>query len=228
MEDLTYEQIELYGPPRPEAQDTIIDLTHEEFSNDPHSISNADRRNERSPLRTKRIVAVVNPTINIRSTEPDRSVHFTEPVIFQDTGNAVVPGTPPAIDISDYDGDIEDEIMSDAASDSDISVGNDAPENEIIQDDVALVQRQPRKEDVQQTRDINVFIGAFMTVHAQLELYDLMDKLGDRVLYTDTDSLIFVSRDGDWMPPLGDHLGELTDEIGDDDYIMEYCSSGPK
>ncbi|RXN36931.1 putative DNA polymerase [Labeo rohita] len=88
--------------------------------------------------------------------------------------------------------------------------------------------QKPRKEDVQQTRDINVFIGAFMTVHAQLELYDLMDKLGDRVLYTDTDSLIFVSRDGDWMPPLGDHLGELTDEIGDDDYIMEYCSSGPK
>ncbi|RXN15773.1 myosin heavy chain [Labeo rohita] len=82
MEDLTYKQIELYGPPRPEAQVTIIDLMHKEFSIDPHgmiidlthkessddqdgpSISNADRRNERSPLRTKRIVAVVNPTIN--------------------------------------------------------------------------------------------------------------------------------------------------------------------
>lgn len=30
------------------------------------------------------------------------------------------------------------------------------------------------------------------------------------------------------MPPLGDHLGELTDEIGVDDYITEFCSSGPK
>ncbi|RXN04030.1 hypothetical protein ROHU_013112 [Labeo rohita] len=49
-------------------------------------------------------------------------------------GDAVVPGTPPTIDISDYDGDIEDEIISDAASD--ISVGNNALENEIIQDNV--------------------------------------------------------------------------------------------
>ncbi len=73
-----------------------------------------------------------------------------------------------------------------------------------------------------------MFIGAFTTAHARLELYDLMDKLGDRVLYSDTDSVIFVSRDGDWIPPLGDHLGELTDEIGDGDYITEFCSSGPK
>ncbi len=97
-----------------------------------------------------------------------------------------------------------------------------------VSDDVALVQCRPPKGDVRQTHDINVFIGAFTTAHARLELYDLMDKLGDRVLYSDTDSVIFVSRDGDWIPPLGDHLGELTDEIGGDDYITEFCSSGPK
>ncbi len=97
-----------------------------------------------------------------------------------------------------------------------------------ISDDVALVQCRSPKGDVRQTHDINVFIGAFTTAHARLELYDLMDKLDDRVLYSDTDSAIFVSRDGDWIPPLGDHLGELTDEIGDGDYITEFCSSGPK
>ncbi len=97
-----------------------------------------------------------------------------------------------------------------------------------VSDDVALVQCRPPKGDVRQTHDINVFIGAFTMAHARLELYDLMDKLGDRVLYSDTDSVIFVSRDGDWIPPLGDHLGELTDEIGDGDYITEFCSSGPK
>ncbi|KAL1252652.1 hypothetical protein QQF64_017345 [Cirrhinus molitorella] len=46
--------------------------------------------------------------------------------------------------------------------------------------------------------------------------------------YFQPDSMIFVSREGDWMPSLGDHLGELTDEIGDDSYITEFCSSGPK
>ncbi len=76
-----------------------------------------------------------------------------------------------------------------------------------VSDDVALVQHKPNKEDVCKGRDVNVFIGAFTTAHARLELYELMDRLGDRLLYSDTDSVVFVSRDGDWEPPLGDHLG---------------------
>ncbi len=50
-----------------------------------------------------------------------------------------------------------------------------------VSDDVALVQCRPPKGDVRQTHDINVFIGAFTTAHARLELYELMDKLGDRL-----------------------------------------------
>nr|XP_021323064.1 uncharacterized protein LOC110438038 isoform X1 [Danio rerio] len=97
-----------------------------------------------------------------------------------------------------------------------------------ISDDVALVQFQPTEDSHRIIRDINVFIGAYTTSWARLELYKLMDKLGDRLLYSDTDSVIFVSKAGDWMPPLGDYLGDLTDEIGDGDYITEFCSSGPK
>ncbi len=97
-----------------------------------------------------------------------------------------------------------------------------------VSDDVALVQHKPNKEDVCKGRDVNVFIGAFTTAHARLELYELMDRLGDRLLYSDTDSVVFVSRDGDWEPPLGDHLGELTSEIDDGDFITEFCASGPK
>ncbi len=97
-----------------------------------------------------------------------------------------------------------------------------------VSDDVALVQHKPNKEDVCKGRDVNVFIGAFTTAHARLELYELMDRLGDRLLYSDTDSVVFVSRDGDWEPPLGDHLGEMTSEIDDGDFITEFCASGPK
>ncbi|KAL0150350.1 hypothetical protein M9458_054352 [Cirrhinus mrigala] len=91
-----------------------------------------------------------------------------------------------------------------------------------------VVQYRHAEGSFYETRDVNVFIGAFTTAHARLELYNLMDKLGDRLLYSDTDSLIYVTREGDWEPPLGPYLGELTDEVGSDDFITEYCSSGPK
>nr|DAC81393.1 TPA_asm: PolB-C [Pimephales minnow adintovirus] len=97
-----------------------------------------------------------------------------------------------------------------------------------ISDDVALVQHKPGKDDLCKTRDVNVFIGAFTTAYARLELYELMDRLGDRLLYSDTDSVIFVSREGDWEPPLGDHLGELTSEVDEDDFVSCFCSSAPK
>ncbi|KAL1280041.1 hypothetical protein QQF64_014641 [Cirrhinus molitorella] len=97
-----------------------------------------------------------------------------------------------------------------------------------LSDHVALIQYCHAEGSFYETKDVNVFIGAFTTAHARLELYNLMDKLGDRLLYSDTDSVIYVSREGDWEPPLGPYLGELTDEIGSGDFITEYCSSGPK
>ena len=40
----------------------------------------------------------------------------------------------------------------------------------------------------------NVAIAALTTSYGRLRLLDMMRKLGDRVLYTDTDSVIYVSR----------------------------------
>ncbi|XP_056591324.1 uncharacterized protein LOC130431856 isoform X1 [Triplophysa dalaica] len=97
-----------------------------------------------------------------------------------------------------------------------------------VSDEVALVQYRHVEGSVYETRDVNVFIGAFTTAHARLELYNLMDRLGDRLLYSDTDSVIYVSRDGDWEPPLGPYLGDLTNELDSDDFIIEVASGGPK
>jgi hypothetical protein len=67
-----------------------------------------------------------------------------------------------------------------------------------------------------------------------------MHHLGNRVLYHDTDSIIYLSREGDYEPELGDFLGEFTDELGCKDigcktpdctkrhYIVEFLSAGPK
>ena len=105
-----------------------------------------------------------------------------------------------------------------------------------VSDEVALVQWNHKDARLSRAKDVNVVVGAVTTAHARLMLYDLLDKLQERVLYCDTDSVIFVSRDGEWVPPLGPYLGDLTDEINDgdlygtdqEDYITEYVSTGPK
>ena len=44
----------------------------------------------------------------------------------------------------------------------------------------------------------------------------------------DTDSVIFKREPNGWMPALGDYLGELTNELDDDDYITTFASGSPK
>ena len=74
---------------------------------------------------------------------------------------------------------------------------------------------------------VNIVIAAFTTAYARLKLYDLLDQLQEQVLYYDTDSVIYVHEPGKPEPPLGDYLGDLTDEL-DGDYITEFMSGGPK
>ena len=40
--------------------------------------------------------------------------------------------------------------------------------------------------------------------------------------------MIFTSQPGEWIPPLGDYLGEMTNELDDGDYITTFASGGPK
>lgn len=74
----------------------------------------------------------------------------------------------------------------------------------------------------------NVFLATFTTSWARLKLYKVLDQLGEDVLYHDTDSVIYICRPGVNEVPLGDYLGELTDELDPGDYIQEFVSGGPK
>ncbi len=64
--------------------------------------------------------------------------------------------------------------------------------------------------------------------YGHLELYDFIYRLGPCVLYVDTDSLIFSSKEGEWMPQTGSYLEELTNELDVDDNITEFVATGPK
>jgi hypothetical protein len=63
-----------------------------------------------------------------------------------------------------------------------------------------------------------------------LKLFREINKLGDRILYFDTDSIIFVSKEGEYEPELGDFLGQFTNEIdkSEGNFIEEFVSAGPK
>ena len=77
----------------------------------------------------------------------------------------------------------------------------------------------------------NIFLASFTTMWARLKLYGVLDKLNQNILYFDTDSVIFKTKKSDNLNylPIGNYLGELTNEISPQDgYIVEFVSGGPK
>ncbi len=72
-----------------------------------------------------------------------------------------------------------------------------------------------------------VALAAFTTSHARLKLYSGLEMLGERAIYCDTDSIVYVAKAGEPDIPIGDKLGEWTDECGGD-YIQEFVATGPK
>ena len=97
----------------------------------------------------------------------------------------------------------------------------------LVNDETVEVYYRNTEEFEEQNNRVNIVIAAFTTAYARLKLYDLLDQLQERILYYDTDSVVFVHEPGKPEPPLGDYLGDLTDEL-DGDYITTFISGGPK
>jgi len=74
----------------------------------------------------------------------------------------------------------------------------------------------------------NVYVAAFTTCWARLKLWNELFKLGERVLYYDTDSIIYVKKEGQNSLKLGPYLGDLTNELEGNRFIAEFVSTGPK
>ena len=109
----------------------------------------------------------------------------------------------------------------------------------IMNDDIIQVEYKHSEDFQPQSFNTNVVIAAFCTSWARLKLWSVMQKLGDRVLYHDTDSIIFSVKEGEYSPPLGSYLEQLTDELTCKElgcskegcvghWIEEFVSCGPK
>ena len=98
----------------------------------------------------------------------------------------------------------------------------------VVNDNIVEVHYQHQKEDIPVSPNLNIFVACFTTCWARLRLYEALELLGQRVLYFDTDSVIYLEEPGQPNPPLGDYLGQFTSELKADDHIVEFCSGGPK
>ncbi len=98
----------------------------------------------------------------------------------------------------------------------------------IRDDDIALFEWDYNLGFTPENLKRNIYIASFVTCHARLRLYEVLDILQERVCYMDTDSVIFISKPNLPEPALGDYLGELTSEIPPEQYITEFLAAGPK
>lgn len=99
----------------------------------------------------------------------------------------------------------------------------------IINDNVIIIEKGRDETFEEESYLANEVVGIFTTSHARVKLAKLLLWLGpDRVLYHDTDSVIYLTREGDSLPLRGDYMGDLTSELREEVYIRKFYSSGPK
>ena len=85
--------------------------------------------------------------------------------------------------------------------------------------DTCVVNYEYAKAENSRPGNTSPAIASFVTSYARVELYNLIEDIeyrrGDRMIYCDTDSAIFVQRPNDPHIKTGNFLGELTDEFAD-------------
>ncbi|KAK6171709.1 hypothetical protein SNE40_018147 [Patella caerulea] len=99
---------------------------------------------------------------------------------------------------------------------------------EILSEEMVLVQYTDRQDLVANAPHVNVPIGAFTAAYGRMKLYEYLDKLNHRVLYFDTDSIIFTETDNDTPIATGNYLGQFTSETSPGCRILEYVATAPK
>jgi hypothetical protein len=99
----------------------------------------------------------------------------------------------------------------------------------VINTEVALASVEENDEYTEHAKS-NVYISAFITGYSRLKLYnEALEPLSEKVLYFDTDSVIYVSPHGEHLIPCDTTgAGLWTSEADPEDYFTEFVSAGPK
>jgi len=106
----------------------------------------------------------------------------------------------------------------------------------MVTDDVVMVTWRHKDNTDSRQGNVSIAIASFVTAYARLELYKLMNRIETqtpkRILYHDTDSVLYIYKTGDIQIECGDYLGDLADEVtkdyGDKAKCVKFVSLGPK
>lgn len=83
----------------------------------------------------------------------------------------------------------------------------------------------------QRSLKTNIILASFVTAYARMRLLSEIRKFDPyQILYYDSDSIFFTHKPGQYIPTLGNYLGQLTSEIKLTKglYILRWVSGGPK
>ena len=100
-----------------------------------------------------------------------------------------------------------------------------------INEETIIGEYNMKKGYIKANKNGNIHIAAFTTCYARLKLWEVLNKLGDRVLGFDTDSVWYKYNDTD-QPILeyGDSLGDMKNELKEGEWIKDdgWVGTGPK
>ena len=94
---------------------------------------------------------------------------------------------------------------------------------------VAVLSQNRSIDTVNFSNNTNVYLAVFTTAYARIRLYNLIKKVEDRFVYCDTDSVFYeISPERENNLSTGKFMGDLTNELDNDEVITEFVSGGPK
>jgi hypothetical protein len=85
------------------------------------------------------------------------------------------------------------------------------------------------EEKIPSLRRTKEVIGVYLTTGACMHFYKNLDRLEERAIYFDTDSVLYIKEERKTrLVEIWDNLGDMTDELKSGEYIDEFVSGGTK
>jgi hypothetical protein len=102
---------------------------------------------------------------------------------------------------------------------------------EILNDRIAEMRYSKANGCEDENASTNIYIAVYTTSNARMRLYNALERIGENILYFDTDSVMYIQKEGQACPLeglKGDNLGQFKDELEGKKMIDYFVATAPK